>query len=139
MLAFCPSSTGCLRDSGSLRVVLHPQQLVNLCRLAVQHFFNVLKSTYSSTLGCWSKVVQVGRRWYKLVEGGTSWSKVVQVGRRWYKLVEGCTSWSKMVQSRHSSEDTKLTLRRKPQPPPERMHLTCGQLHLITSNHSPRN
>ena len=98
MLAFCPSSTGCLRDSGSLRVVLHPQQLVNLCRLAVQHFFNVLKSTYSSTLGCWSKVVQVGRRWYKLVEGGTSWSKVVQVGRRWYKLVEGGASWSKVVQ-----------------------------------------
>ena len=47
---------------------------------------------------CWSKMAQVGPRWHKLVQDGTSWSKMAQVGPRWRKLVQDGASLSMMAQ-----------------------------------------
>ena len=50
-----------------------------------------------------------------------------------YNLDFEVLQWSKLVEIWGTQNETKI------QPPTERLHFTCGQLQLLTSNNSPRN
>ena len=65
---FRPSTTGCLRYSGSLRIVLHPQRLVIIFRLAFRTFST---EVYASTLACCSARKSSKFRRYKIRQKNT--------------------------------------------------------------------
>ena len=104
--------------------------MFNQDRKKISHYFNTLRLDLGP-------VRDLAERLHQLSVSSTAACDSLQIGRprclnRGLYLDFDVIEWSKLVEIWGTQKETKQT-------PTERLQFTYGQLHLITSNYSPRN